>query len=91
VSGEGCEGRWHEYPVWLGWLAEQVLNTVLLRMFGDFHQFRSSPICITIGSGKGVITKSRKKMISDHLAVRGAPTGAGCSNNSTMQIPRILG
>jgi hypothetical protein len=42
------------------------MSTVLLRMFGDFHQLCSSPICITIVFGKGVITKSSKKMISDH-------------------------
>jgi hypothetical protein len=37
------------------------LTTVLLRMFGDFHQWCLSPICITIGLGKGVITKSSKR------------------------------
>jgi hypothetical protein len=33
-------------------------NTVLLQMFGDFHQFSSSPICITMGSGQERITNS---------------------------------
>jgi hypothetical protein len=38
-----------------------VTNTVLLRMFGDFHQLCSSPICITIGFAKGVITNPVKR------------------------------